>query len=52
VCTILDEAESYAGIEVMMLMMMVLAQLLRIEEDLGSKAAYAGATFRKPAWMA
>ena len=27
-------------------------QLLRIEEDLGSKAVYAGASFRKPAWMA
>ena len=27
-------------------------QLLRIEEELGSKAVYAGATFRKPVWMA
>lgn len=27
-------------------------QLLRIEEDLGSNAEYAGKTFRKPAWMA
>uniref|UniRef100_A0A7S2SSP1 phosphopyruvate hydratase n=1 Tax=Rhizochromulina marina TaxID=1034831 RepID=A0A7S2SSP1_9STRA len=27
-------------------------QLLRIEEQLGSKAVYAGAGFRKPAWMA
>jgi enolase len=27
-------------------------QLLRIEEELGSKAKYAGATFRKPSWMA
>lgn len=27
-------------------------QLLRIEEELGSKAKYAGQTFRKPAWMA
>ena len=27
-------------------------QLLRIEEELGSKAVYAGATFRKPKWMA
>ena len=26
-------------------------QLLRIEEELGSKAKYAGATFRAPAWM-
>ena len=27
-------------------------QLLRIEEDLGAKAVYAGKTFRTPAWMA
>lgn len=27
-------------------------QLLRIEEELGSKAVYAGSTFRKPVWMA
>ena len=27
-------------------------QLLRIEESLGSKAIYAGSTFRTPAWMA
>ena len=27
-------------------------QLLRIEEELGSKAVYAGATFRSPKWMA
>jgi enolase len=27
-------------------------QLLRIEEELGSKAKFAGASFRKPAWMA
>jgi len=27
-------------------------QLLRIEEELGSGARYAGMTFRKPAWMA
>jgi enolase len=27
-------------------------QLLRIEEELGSKAVYAGNTFRKPKWMA
>lgn len=27
-------------------------QLLRIEEELGSNAVYAGNTFRKPAWMA
>ena len=27
-------------------------QLLRIEEELGSKAIYAGNTFRKPKWMA
>jgi enolase len=27
-------------------------QLLRIEEELGSKAKYAGANFRKPSWMA
>jgi enolase len=27
-------------------------QLLRIEEELGSKAKYAGTSFRKPAWMA
>jgi len=27
-------------------------QLLRIEEELGSKAKYAGSTFRKPSWMA
>ncbi|GAB5030577.1 enolase [Nannochloropsis oceanica] len=27
-------------------------QLLRIEEDLGAKAVYAGKTFRAPAWMA
>ena len=27
-------------------------QLLRIEEELGSKAKYAGASFRKPSWMA
>ncbi|CAM9460138.1 unnamed protein product, partial [Phaeothamnion confervicola] len=27
-------------------------QLLRIEGELGSKAVYAGETFRKPAWMA
>ena len=27
-------------------------QLLRIEEELGSKAVYAGSTFRKPKWMA
>lgn len=27
-------------------------QLLRIEEELGSKALYAGNTFRKPSWMA
>ena len=27
-------------------------QLLRIEEELGSKAIYAGSTFRKPKWMA
>lgn len=27
-------------------------QLLRIEEELGSKAKYAGQTFRKPSWMA
>lgn len=26
-------------------------QLLRIEEELGSKAKYAGASFRKPSWM-
>lgn len=26
-------------------------QLLRIEEELGSKATYAGLNFRKPAWM-
>ena len=27
-------------------------QLLRIEEELGSKAKYAGQSFRKPSWMA
>eukprot|EP00746_Dinoflagellata_sp_MGD_P152060 gnl/MRDRNA2_/MRDRNA2_83410_c0_seq1.p1 gnl/MRDRNA2_/MRDRNA2_83410_c0~~gnl/MRDRNA2_/MRDRNA2_83410_c0_seq1.p1 ORF type:complete len:462 (+),score=132.76 gnl/MRDRNA2_/MRDRNA2_83410_c0_seq1:101-1486(+) len=27
-------------------------QLMRIEEELGDKAVYAGATWRKPAWMA
>ena len=27
-------------------------QLLRIEEELGAKAKYAGASFRKPSWMA
>ena len=27
-------------------------QLLRIEEDLGSNAKYAGSNFRKPSWMA
>jgi len=27
-------------------------QLLRIEEELGKDAVYAGTTFRKPAWMA
>lgn len=27
-------------------------QLLRIEEQLGAKAKYAGASFRKPSWMA
>lgn len=27
-------------------------QLLRIEEELGDKATYAGKDFRKPAWMA
>jgi enolase len=27
-------------------------QLLRIEEELGASAKYAGVTFRKPAWMA
>merc|ERR1719472_13847 len=27
-------------------------QLLRIEEELGSAAVYAGASWRKPAWMA
>mmetsp|Transcript_72974 Transcript_72974/g.202486 ORF Transcript_72974/g.202486 Transcript_72974/m.202486 type:complete len:461 (+) Transcript_72974:54-1436(+) len=27
-------------------------QLLRIEEELGSSAKYAGASFRKPSWMA
>jgi enolase len=27
-------------------------QLLRIEEELGSKAVYAGKSFRKPSWMA
>ena len=27
-------------------------QLMRIEEELGSEAVYAGATWRKPAWMA
>ena len=27
-------------------------QLLRIEEELGSEAKYAGANFRKPGWMA
>jgi len=27
-------------------------QLMRIEEELGSAAVYAGATWRKPAWMA
>ena len=27
-------------------------QLLRIEEELGSKAKYAGSSFRKPSWMA
>lgn len=27
-------------------------QLLRIEEDLGPQAKYAGSSFRKPAWMA
>merc|ERR1719231_984778 len=27
-------------------------QLLRIEEELGNKATYAGSTFRTPAWMA
>ena len=27
-------------------------QLLRIEEELGSRAKYAGASFRKPVWMA
>merc|ERR1712136_181724 len=27
-------------------------QLLRIEEELGADAVYAGATWRKPAWMA
>uniref|UniRef100_A0A6V1RTS7 phosphopyruvate hydratase n=1 Tax=Heterosigma akashiwo TaxID=2829 RepID=A0A6V1RTS7_HETAK len=26
-------------------------QLLRIEEELGDKAVYAGSTFRRPAWM-
>merc|ERR1719429_117711 len=26
-------------------------QLMRIEEELGDKAVYAGATWRKPAWM-
>jgi enolase len=26
-------------------------QLLRIEEQLGSKAKYAGSTFRAPVWM-
>jgi len=25
---------------------------MRIEEELGDKAVYAGATWRKPAWMA
>ncbi|CAM9689563.1 unnamed protein product [Heterosigma akashiwo] len=29
-----------------------LNQLLRIEEELGSAAVYAGETFRSPAWMA
>jgi enolase len=27
-------------------------QLLRIEEELGANAKYAGASFRKPSWMA
>ena len=27
-------------------------QLLRIEEELGANAKYAGNTFRKPSWMA
>ena len=27
-------------------------QLMRIEEELGEKAVYAGATWRKPSWMA
>merc|ERR1712066_824902 len=27
-------------------------QLMRIEEELGDKAVYAGANWRKPAWMA
>jgi len=27
-------------------------QLLRIEEEIGAKAKYAGTTFRKPSWMA
>ena len=27
-------------------------QLLRIEEELGDSAVYAGANFRKPGWMA
>ena len=27
-------------------------QLLRIEEELGADAVYAGATWRKPSWMA
>lgn len=26
-------------------------QLLRIEEELGSKAVYAGQSFRTPSWM-
>lgn len=26
-------------------------QLLRIEEELGSKAVYAGKSFRAPSWM-
>jgi hypothetical protein len=30
---------------------MIALQLLRIEEELGDKAVYAGRGYRKPAWM-
>lgn len=43
---------SFGLISVVHMFVLVPAQLLRIEEELGSKAVYAGKNFRAPSWMA